>query len=371
VQYPDVPEGEDVTWWLTEGQHTEEELRERIKAAPNPGQGPLIKTSAEFVRDFVPPNYTVVGVLQRRFLYSLTGQTGAGKTAITLRLAASTAMKIPFGGHETKQTRVLYAAAENPDDVRMRWLALSENMQFDINSIGVFFTEGRFTLSTMLGKLRAEAERHCGDFGLVVIDTSPTFFEGDDENSRAQMGEHARRLRQLITVIPGGPTILANCHPVKNATADNLLPAGGGTFLNEVDGNLTCAKNDSVAELHWQGKFRGPEFAPMAFLIKTVTHPELKDSDGRLMPTVICESLSEQGQADLEKEARNEEDAVLELVKQEPTISLAQMATQMGWYTLDGKPNKSRAQRRIKTLIKDKLIKKNRNVWEIVKQKER
>jgi DNA polymerase len=339
--------------------------------ADSVGAEPIIKTSAEFVRGFVPPDYTVVGILQRRFLYSLTGQTGAGKTAITLRLAASAALKISFGGHQTKQTRVLYAAAENPDDVRMRWIALATEMGFDINTVGVFFTEGRFTLSTMLGKLGAEAERHGGDFGLVVIDTSPAFFEGDDENSRAQMGEHARRLRQLITIIPGGPTILANCHPVKNATVENLLPAGGGTFLNEVDGNLTCAKNDSVAELHWQGKFRGPEFAPMAFLIKTVTHPELKDSDDRLMPTVICEHLSEQGQADLEKETRNEEDAILELVKQQPTISLSQMATQMGWYTHDDKPNRSRVQRRIKMLIKDKLIKKNRDVWEIVKQKEK
>src|SRR5262249_5890912 len=122
-----------------------------------------------------------------------------------------------------------------------------------------------------------------------VIDPGPAFFEGDDENSRAQMGAHARLLRSLINIIPGGPCVLVNCHPVKNATEDNLLPAGGGTFLNEVDGNLTCAKNDHVTEMHWQGKFRGPEFAPMNFLIKTVTHEDLKDSDGRLIPTVICE----------------------------------------------------------------------------------
>src|SRR5215470_3945640 len=51
----------------------------------------LIKSSAEFVAGFVPPDYVVVGLLQRRFLYSNTGQTGAGKTAVTLRLAASTA----------------------------------------------------------------------------------------------------------------------------------------------------------------------------------------------------------------------------------------------------------------------------------------
>ena len=30
-----------------------------------------------------------------------------------------------------------------------------------------------------------------GDFGLVVIDTGPVFYEGDDENSRKQQGRHA------------------------------------------------------------------------------------------------------------------------------------------------------------------------------------
>jgi DNA polymerase I-like protein with 3'-5' exonuclease and polymerase domains len=34
VRYPDVPPGEDVTWWLTEGGHTLEELRARIETAP-------------------------------------------------------------------------------------------------------------------------------------------------------------------------------------------------------------------------------------------------------------------------------------------------------------------------------------------------
>jgi len=34
---------------------------------------------------------------------------------------------------------------------------------------------------------------------------------------------------------------LVNCHPVKNASRDNLLPMGGSAFLNEVDGNLTLA----------------------------------------------------------------------------------------------------------------------------------
>ena len=143
----------------------------------------LIQSSAEFVAGFVPPEYVVVGLAQRRFLYSNTGQTGAGKTAVMLRLAASTALGLIFAGRETKKVRVLYAAAENPDDVRMRWIALSQHMGFDINTIDVYFTKDRFKISQMKAKLRAEAEELGGEFGLVVIDTSPAFFEGDDETA--------------------------------------------------------------------------------------------------------------------------------------------------------------------------------------------
>jgi hypothetical protein len=217
----------------------------------------LVKTSKQFVADFVPPDYIVDGLLQEGFLYSLTGATGAGKTAITLRLAASTALGVVFAGRETKRRRVLYLAAENPDDVRMRWIALSQHMPFDIDAIEVFFVEGVFKISEAKDRLREEAEKLGGDFGLVIIDTSPVFYEGDDENNRTQQGRHAVTLRDLISVIPGKPAVVANCHPVKNAAPNNLTPAGGGNFLNQVDGNLTAAKTDSMTELHTQGKFRG------------------------------------------------------------------------------------------------------------------
>jgi hypothetical protein len=324
------------------------------------GTAPLIQTSAQFVTGFVPPDYVVVGLVQRRFLYSNTGQTGAGKTAVMLRLAASTALGMIFAGRETKKTRVLYAAAENPDDVRMRWIALAQHMNFDIDTIEVYFTKDRFKISQMKAKLRAEAERIGGEFGLVIIDTSPAFFEGDDENSRTQMGAHGSLLRTLIDVIPGGPAVIANCHPVKNATPDNLLPAGGGSFLNEIDGNFTCAKNDSITELHWQGKFRGPEFAPMNFLIKAVTHQDLKDSDDRLIPTVICECLTEQATEEIAAAGRKDEDAVLAMLETDPAVSLSSIATKMGWRLHSGEPNKMKAKRCVGNLKGAKFVKETR-----------
>jgi hypothetical protein len=212
----------------------------------------------------------------------------------------------------------------------------------------------------MKDRLRAEAEKIGGAFGLVIIDTSPAFFEGDDENSRPQMGKHALLLRGLIDIIPGGPAVIANCHPTKNATPDNLLPAGGGTFINEMDGNFTCARNDAITELHWQGKFRGPDFAPMQFLIKTVTHQDLKDRDGRLIPTVICESISEQATQDMAAAKQNDENSVLEFISKNPTASQSSIATAMGWKLYSGEPHKSKAGRHIKALIQAKLIKESR-----------
>jgi len=53
-----------------------------------------------------------------------------------------------------------------------------------------------------------------------------------------------------LTELQGGPTVLVLCHPTKNATADNLIPRGGGSFIAEIDGNLCARKSDSAVELH-------------------------------------------------------------------------------------------------------------------------
>jgi hypothetical protein len=320
----------------------------------------LIKSSRNFVAGFVPPDYLIDGLLQEAFFYSLTGATGAGKTAITLRLAASVATGALFAGRETKKRRVLYLAAENPLDVRMRWIALSQHMHFDHDSIEVFFVEGVFKISQMIPRLKQEAEAIGGDFGLVNIDTGPVFYEGDDESSRTQQGQHAVMLRNLVEQIPGRPTVIANVHPVKNAAPDNLIPAGGGNFLNQVDGNLTAAKNDNTTELHWQGKYRGVEFAPMHFMLKTATHERIKDSKGRLIPTVICEWISETAKEDMDAGRLADDDKLLSFISKNPKASQADLALMMGWKLFSGEPHKSKVARGTARLLKDKLIEKTR-----------
>jgi len=315
---------------------------------------PMMKSSAEFIAGFTPPDYLLDGILQRRFIYSLTGRTGSGKSALLLLLTSSVALERSIGAHQAQIGRVLYLAGENPDDIRMRWIAMSERFDFNIDSINVHFIPGTFKISEMFARIQAEAER-LGPFALVVVDTSAAFFEGDDENSNAQQGAHARRRRSLVT-LSGGPCVIVAAHPPKNVQADNLQPRGGGAFIAEMDGNLTAGKEDGTVELYWQGKFRGPDFAPIAFKLETVTHDRLRDTKGRMIPTVVASFLSEAAQDDITAAARTNENKVLTAYAATPGASLAAIARGLGWALRSGDPDKMKVKRAVKKLKDAKLI---------------
>jgi AAA domain-containing protein len=320
-----------------------------------------ILSSAEFTAGFVPPDYVLDGILQRRFVYSFTGKTGGGKTAILTLLTASVGLGRPIGPHAIEQGRVLYFAGENPDDVRMRWVALAQQMDFDIGAIDVHFIPGAFKISELMEQIKNEVAA-LGGVALIVVDTSAAYFEGDDENANKPAGDHARRFRDL-TKLSGGPCVVVACHPPKNAADDNLTPRGGGAFIAEMDGNLTASKEGTVVEVHWQGKFRGPDFAPMTFLLRPVTHEMLKDSKGRLIPTVVAAHLSEAGQAELAATARTNENRALVALRDNDGASLAELARVLGWMLRSGAPNKMLVKRTLDKLRGAKLVSQDRGQW--------
>jgi hypothetical protein len=126
-----------------------------------------------------------------------------------------------------------------------------------------------------------------------------------------------------------------------------------------MDGNLCCQKNDRVVDLHWQGKFRGPDFAPIGFQLLTTTSERLIDTKGRSVPTVMAMPLTETVRNELHLEQRSDEDALLVLLNTAPGGSLASMAQALGWKYND-KPAKSRVQRAVRSLKSWGLIKPER-----------
>ena len=319
-------------------------------------------SSGDFVRDFIPPDYHVDGIVQAAFLYALTGMTGAGKTAVLLLVAYLTAIGGKLGDREVRHGRVLYSAGENPTDVKMRWIAMAHHLGFDPDDIDVNFIGGVYSIAERIAEINTWSERN-GIVDLAIVDTSAAYFQGDDENSNAQLGAHARDMRKL-TELPGKPCVLVATHPVKNATAENLLPRGGGAFLNEIDGNLTLSKATEGARLHWQGKHRGVDFEPVLFELETVTAPALVDTKGRSIPTVMAKPLSGRDARDKADVARRDEDEVLLEIRRDGKQSLRDIAEQMGW-SKDGEPHKDRVRRATDKLKKEKLITYLRGKWKL------
>jgi AAA domain len=360
--------GKDVSDWLNAHPSRAEQFVDVCMAAPlwkpaNPDnqQASLIKSSAQFLADFTPPDYLIDGLLQRRFCYSFTALTNGGKTAVCLLFSVHIALGRLLNGREVACGRVLYLAGENPDDVRMRWIAMAQHLEFNSDTIDVHFIPGVFKISELKAKVHQEAER-LGGLALIIVDTSAAYFEGDNENDNPQMLKHAKLLRSL-TEMPSGPTVIVASHPVKNATNENLIPRGGGGFLNEMDGNLCCINSDDVITVNWQGKFRGPPFDPIPFQLSIVTADKLRDSKGRLIPTAIAKPLDDKEHAAIETQKHDDEDAVLihMLTLEHEHVSLAGICEHLGWMALNGKPQRWKAQRLLKQLEKERLTIKVRD----------
>ncbi|WP_167531220.1 MULTISPECIES: AAA family ATPase [unclassified Mesorhizobium] len=347
-----------------------QEERARPKAAndnkPADDRWSGIISSGDLVRGFKPPDYAIEGIAQTSFIYSLTAMTGTGKTGVLLLLCAHTALGLPLAGREVRKGRVVYFAGENPDDVTMRWIGMAHHFPFDPETIDVHFIKGTFSIPAMFRKISAEVKR-LGGADLIVIDTSAAYFQGSEENSNTELGKHARDLRTLTT-LESSPCVLVAAHPTKSADQANLLPRGGGAFLNEVDGNLVLIKSDGVVKLHWHGKYRGADFDPLQFELKTVNAPQLKDSKGRDVPTVMA-SVVTSGEARARRDtARRDEDDLLLLIERDGKQSLHEMAETLGWSDAKGKPHKARAGRATHKLKAAKLAEyKERVGWNLTK----
>jgi hypothetical protein len=369
VELPGLPPHGDVSDWLKSGGTAEQlyELANRSEvdetSAP---RGPRLLNSAAFVDGFVPPDYLIEGVLQRRFIYAITGRTGEGKTTVCLRIAAHVAEGLSLNGAEVSRGRVLYLAGENPDDIRMRWIVLMEQMGLDETDIAVDFVDGRFNVSEIPGHILDAASKH--EYVLVIVDTSVAFSQSIDENDNVEQLRHAEALRGLIDKLPGGPTILVCCHPPKNASDDNLQPRGGGAVIAEFDGNLTCRRTETVTEVHHQGKFRGPDFAPMHFTLGGATTARLKDSRGTLIYSVFAKPASEQDQEEISKAIDADLAAIMAALRDEPGLSLTEIARRLGWYNRQNLPDKSRVQRRVRKLEKNKWAERDGDRLELAEK---
>lgn len=330
-------------------------LGQRRYAGNGLASGLHIATGDAFVADFQPPEWLIEGVVQRGRLYACTSLTGHGKTAVWLFNACMIQLGRMIGSLSVEKGNVLYLAGENPEDVKARMIGMCAAFRF--GSLELPYVLAR---SFPMGEeealmLRREIEAMRMPLALIVGDTAASFFPGEDENDNVQAGQFARTMRGF-TECPGHPAVVMLTHPTKHAAQNNLLPRGGGAFLNELDGNLTLwSEERETTSLHWQGKIRGPDFSPLSYRMRSIA-TGYRDRRGHPVMTVVAEPMSDDAAAGHARQVLTEEDVVLRALKQHPDWSYAQIAEHAGWLTEGGEPLKSKVHRSVQALAADKLV---------------
>jgi hypothetical protein len=197
----------------------------------------------------------------------------------------------------------------------------------------------------------------------IFIDTWQAFFDGRDANNPTEAVNFTKRFRPL-TSLPGAPAVVIAAHPTKNANNDELIPSGGGSTLNEVDGNLAMAQLPSgLVELGWQGKFRGLNFEPQLYRIERLCSPDVVDVTGRQIAIPIMLPISAEDADARESAIAAKDTALLRAVAESPTGSLSTLAAAAGGM------NRSKADRILHRLAKAKpaLIHQTLGKWTLTK----
>ena len=315
---------------------------------------PLLVDASEWLSESVPPSYVVEGIVQRGTLCALTAVTNHGKTAISLALAVCIATGRKFAGREIQQGRVLILCGENPDGFRTRLTATLQHMGLERGDVAGLITVLPLPLAigNYVEQIVEEGRALGGEFALVLVDTSVSYFGGDNEDDNLQARNHAWHLRALVE-LPGHPAIIANCHPTKNADKDALLPRGGGAFLNEIDVNLTVWAEGESATLHWFRKKRGPDFEPIPFEFAGMTIAE----HGVNVPAVVAVHISDERADQIRRVRSQEEDRLLYALLHHPDEAYPSLASHCGW---PGERAKSKVSRVMGRLKDDQLVKKYR-----------
>lgn len=277
------------------------------KPAPNFGDGAdadgvipdppaaLVQSFDQFIGARKPVVWAVQNMIQRGYIYSLTARWGHGKTAVTLPLGMHVAHGMPWAGFKVEQTRVLYLAGENPDDVRLRAVqaaqvfgmdpeVLAENMFFTTRALNLTAAEQAAVLVDQVAAL---------GIGLCFVDTGVAHSAMEEENSNAEMHDLAVALRRLSDGLAGA-AVICLMHPPKASSRDTLTTRGGGAFAGEIDGELLLWQDGVTkqVELFHGTKLRGPGFKPVFFELQR-HEMDMADNFGDLVQTVVAVPVGE------------------------------------------------------------------------------
>lgn len=220
-------------------------------------------------------HYIMEPALVQRQLLTLTGRTGHGKSTVGIAMAFALALGRELGPLKPRRPGLIYyVSAEDTDGTRKRIYAEAIRHKLTVEERAAIDKRLRWvhvnvTMNPMLIAEHIREDADVQQVSAIFVDTGVALFAGDDDNQNTQMQAFATASRAL-TEIDGAPCVVLFWHPVKNASADNLVPRGGSALLNAIDGNLTLwldVESDTATLGHT--KWRADIFEPIEFALET------------------------------------------------------------------------------------------------------
>jgi hypothetical protein len=292
-----VPGSHGLLWQMAEAAATGETVAayaEQLRkvAEPQPRRQTLALTWFADIEPRLDSAWAVAGVLPQQGLAVIFGESGAGKSFVTLDLALHVATGQPWAGRRCRSGVVVYCAAENPASIENRLAAARlhrpefSGARLAVLPAAVDLYDSKTDLDELLTLLQ-DVRREHGEIALVVVDTLARSMGGGDENAACDMGRVVRSCDAIREALATCVTI------VHHAGKDSSRGARGSSALRaaaDVEIEVTAENGQHRARIT---KSRDASTGAM-FDFNLLPVPLGENADGETVTTCLVEGLVEQ-----------------------------------------------------------------------------
>ena len=154
------------------------------------------------ITDIRKPEWLINDVCEKESVIAIFGQAKAGKSFVTVDMAACIALGKDWHGHKAHQAPVVYLAGEGIRNISRRFLAWSKINKADIHQAPLMISSRGARLlddkdHQLLKDTISATEDQYGDIGMIIVDTLARNFGGGNENSTEDMNAFVERVDDL------------------------------------------------------------------------------------------------------------------------------------------------------------------------------
>lgn len=247
--------------------------------------------------------YLIKGLLPRATLGVLFGESGSGKSFITLDMCIAIARGQPWRGKRTKQGRVVYIVAEGAAGFRNRVIAYLKHYGIDPATVPLDILNDTPSLllkddaQALIKAIHATGEPPA----LVVIDTLAQSMAGANENASEDMGKalaHCKGIHKST-----GAMVLLVHHSGKDSSKG---ARGWSGMRAAADVELEVTRSAQGRALRTTKQKDGADFEAWGFDLEVVSIGEGEDGD-QITSCVVVEAVVPQSAKKLPKLGINEQ----------------------------------------------------------------